>query len=63
MCFSSGLATTMTITHLLKAGDHIVSMDDVYGGTYLITYLNIQNNFNQFWILLFLQLVSFMCSL
>ncbi|XP_041357148.1 cystathionine gamma-lyase-like [Gigantopelta aegis] len=33
MCFSSGLATTMTITHLLQLGDHIVSMDDVYGGT------------------------------
>lgn len=23
----------MTITHLLKSGDHVVSMDDVYGGT------------------------------
>jgi len=33
MTFSSGLAATTTITHLLKAGDHIVSMDDVYGGT------------------------------
>ncbi|XP_050403876.1 cystathionine gamma-lyase [Patella vulgata] len=33
MCFSSGLATTMTVTHLLSSGDHIISMDDVYGGT------------------------------
>lgn len=31
--FASGLAATMNITHLLSAGDHIVSMDDVYGGT------------------------------
>ena len=31
--FSSGLAATATITHLLSAGDHIVSMDDLYGGT------------------------------
>ncbi|CAL4065286.1 unnamed protein product [Meganyctiphanes norvegica] len=31
--FASGLAATMTITHMLSSGDHIVSMDDVYGGT------------------------------
>eukprot|EP00118_Oscarella_pearsei_P016652 m.160925 g.160925 ORF g.160925 m.160925 type:complete len:399 (+) comp38791_c0_seq19:336-1532(+) len=30
---SSGLAATQLITHLLKAGDHIVSVNDVYGGT------------------------------
>ncbi|RWS22095.1 cystathionine gamma-lyase-like protein [Leptotrombidium deliense] len=33
MVFSSGLATTLTITHLLKHGDHVVCGDDVYGGT------------------------------
>lgn len=33
LCFSSGLAATMTVTHLLQSGDHIISMDDVYGGT------------------------------
>lgn len=33
MSFSSGLATTTTIVHLLSSGDHIVSMDDLYGGT------------------------------
>ena len=33
MCFASGLAATTAIVHMLKAGDHIVSMDDVYGGT------------------------------
>ena len=30
--FPSGLASCTTITHLLDAGDHIVSMDDMYGG-------------------------------
>ncbi|BFZ16617.1 hypothetical protein BsWGS_19655 [Bradybaena similaris] len=33
LCFSSGLAATTTLTYLLKAGEHIISMDDVYGGT------------------------------
>eukprot|EP01113_Clastostelium_recurvatum_P024826 TRINITY_DN2968_c0_g1_i1.p1 TRINITY_DN2968_c0_g1~~TRINITY_DN2968_c0_g1_i1.p1 ORF type:complete len:399 (-),score=111.57 TRINITY_DN2968_c0_g1_i1:37-1233(-) len=33
LAFASGLAATTTITHLLKAGDHVVCMDDVYGGT------------------------------
>lgn len=33
LAFSSGLAATSTITHLLSAGDHVVCMDDVYGGT------------------------------
>ena len=31
--FSSGLAATSTITQLLKSGEHIVAMDDLYGGT------------------------------
>ena len=34
LAFSSGLATTDCILHTLKAGDHIVCCDDVYGGTY-----------------------------
>jgi len=33
MTFASGLAATTALTHILSAGDHIVSMDDVYGGT------------------------------
>ena len=33
MAFASGLAATTTIVHMLSAGDHIVSMDDLYGGT------------------------------
>ncbi|KAJ8408477.1 hypothetical protein AAFF_G00258910 [Aldrovandia affinis] len=31
--FASGLAATTTITHMLKSGDGIVCMNDVYGGT------------------------------
>ncbi|XP_053622636.1 cystathionine gamma-lyase [Plodia interpunctella] len=33
LTFSSGLGSTTTILGLLNAGDHIVSSDDVYGGT------------------------------
>eukprot|EP01112_Ceratiomyxa_fruticulosa_P013265 TRINITY_DN371_c0_g1_i1.p1 TRINITY_DN371_c0_g1~~TRINITY_DN371_c0_g1_i1.p1 ORF type:complete len:450 (-),score=116.33 TRINITY_DN371_c0_g1_i1:161-1360(-) len=33
LAFASGLAATTTITHLLKAGDHAVIIDDCYGGT------------------------------
>ncbi|XP_042219125.1 cystathionine gamma-lyase-like [Homarus americanus] len=33
LAFASGLAATTTLTHTLSAGDHIVSMDDLYGGT------------------------------
>ncbi|XP_029356557.1 cystathionine gamma-lyase [Echeneis naucrates] len=33
LALASGLAATVTITHMLKAGDGIVCMNDVYGGT------------------------------
>ena len=33
LAFASGSATTATITNMLSAGDHIISVDDVYGGT------------------------------
>uniref|UniRef100_A0A8C8HGF2 Cystathionine gamma-lyase n=1 Tax=Oncorhynchus tshawytscha TaxID=74940 RepID=A0A8C8HGF2_ONCTS len=33
LALASGLAATMTISHMLKAGDGIVCMNDVYGGT------------------------------
>ncbi|CAI9739850.1 cystathionine gamma-lyase-like isoform X1 [Octopus vulgaris] len=33
LCMASGLAANDLVTRLLKAGDHIVSMDDMYGGT------------------------------
>ena len=29
---ASGLAALTTLTHLLRAGDHVVVCDDVYGG-------------------------------
>jgi len=32
--FATGMAAETTIIHLLKAGDHVISVDDVYGGTY-----------------------------
>ncbi|XP_073707504.1 cystathionine gamma-lyase-like isoform X1 [Garra rufa] len=33
LALASGMAATLTVTHLCKAGDGIVSMNDVYGGT------------------------------
>lgn len=33
-CFASGCAATDAIMHCLSAGDHVVSADDVYGGTF-----------------------------
>lgn len=32
--FASGMAAAATILELLKSGDHVIVMDDVYGGTY-----------------------------
>ena len=32
--FASGLAATATLLELLDSGDHVVAMDDVYGGSY-----------------------------
>uniref|UniRef100_A0A8D0TUR2 Cystathionine gamma-lyase n=2 Tax=Sus scrofa TaxID=9823 RepID=A0A8D0TUR2_PIG len=40
LAFASGLAATVTITHLLKAGDQIISMDDVYGLVWIETPTN-----------------------
>uniref|UniRef100_A0A8C5DBE5 Cystathionine gamma-lyase n=1 Tax=Gouania willdenowi TaxID=441366 RepID=A0A8C5DBE5_GOUWI len=33
IALASGLAATVTVTHMLKSGDGVVCMDDVYGGT------------------------------
>ena len=33
VAFSSGSAATSAVVHLLEAGSHVVSIDDVYGGT------------------------------
>ncbi|PWU16630.1 MAG: cystathionine gamma-synthase [Bdellovibrio sp.] len=32
--FTSGCAATTTVLHLLKAGDHVIAGDDMYGGTF-----------------------------
>lgn len=32
--FASGLAASTTVMHLFKSGDHVVAMDDMYGGTF-----------------------------
>ncbi len=34
VCFASGCAATSMMCHTLKPGDHVVSSDDVYGGTW-----------------------------
>jgi len=34
LAFASGVAATDAVVNLLKAGDHIVSGDDIYGGTF-----------------------------
>jgi cystathionine beta-lyase/cystathionine gamma-synthase len=34
--FASGCAATVTVLHMLRAGDHVVAGDDLYGGTYRI---------------------------
>ena len=33
MVFASGLGATNSIVQTLESGDHIISIDDVYGGT------------------------------
>lgn len=34
LAFTSGCATTTTLLLMLKAGDHVICSDDVYGGTF-----------------------------
>lgn len=33
VAFASGMAATSAVIHLLSTGDHVISIDDVYGGT------------------------------
>lgn len=33
LAFASGMAATVTCMHMLSSGDHVVCIDDVYGGT------------------------------
>ncbi len=32
--FSSGCGAATTVLHLFRAGDHVLAVDDLYGGTY-----------------------------
>ncbi|MBI4187229.1 MAG: PLP-dependent transferase [Chloroflexi bacterium] len=41
--FGTGMAAETTVIHLLKAGDHVVCGDDVYGGTYRL-FQNVMSN-------------------
>ena len=34
LAFASGSATTATITNMLASGSHLISVNDVYGGTF-----------------------------
>ncbi|PSN57159.1 Cystathionine gamma-lyase [Blattella germanica] len=34
LCFSSGLGATTAVVEILKAGDHMISSVDIYGGTF-----------------------------
>jgi cystathionine beta-lyase/cystathionine gamma-synthase len=36
ICFASGCAATTAVLHTLKSGDHVLSSDDIYGGTFRI---------------------------
>lgn len=42
--FATGMAAEATVIHLLKAGDHVISGDDVYGGTYRL-FQNVMKGF------------------
>ena len=42
--FASGCAASTTIMHLLKAGDHVIASDDLYGGTFRLFNQVIRHN-------------------
>ncbi len=44
LTFASGCAATEAITHLLKAGDHMVVSSEVYGGTYRLFRMVMENH-------------------
>ncbi|HPI39165.1 MAG TPA: cystathionine gamma-synthase [Pseudobdellovibrionaceae bacterium] len=46
--FASGCAATTTVLHLLKAGDHVIANDDMYGGTFRLFERVLKNNGIQF---------------
>lgn len=42
--FATGMAAEATVMHLLKTGDHVISQDDIYGGTYRL-FQNVMQDF------------------
>ncbi|MFC2002040.1 trans-sulfuration enzyme family protein [Chloroflexota bacterium] len=42
--FATGMAAETTVMHLLKAGDHVIAGDDIYGGTYRL-FQNVMPDF------------------
>jgi len=44
--FSSGCGATAVILHILKTGDHIITCDDVYGGTQRYMRVYAKDKFN-----------------
>jgi len=42
--FATGMAAETTLMHLLRTGDHVISMDDIYGGTYTL-FQSVMNTF------------------
>lgn len=42
--FATGMAAEATIMHLLQQGDHVISQEDLYGGTYRL-FENVMKNF------------------
>jgi len=42
--FATGMAAETTVMHLLKKGDHVISGDDVYAGTYRL-FQDVMTNF------------------
>ncbi len=42
--FATGMAAETTVMHLLKAGDHVIAGDDIYGGTYRL-FQNVMQGF------------------
>ncbi len=45
LCFASGLAAETVVLSLLKSGEHVVSCQDLYGGSYRL-FTKIFNRFN-----------------
>jgi cystathionine gamma-lyase/cystathionine beta-lyase len=42
--FATGMAAEATVMHLLKQGDHVISQEDLYGGTYRL-FEDVMKNF------------------